>query len=72
MPKRQGSAEPPLLCQRRFEPSRVEQRFWCEAYEHLVPEGRRAQASRPAAVSCPGSQEQAVSLLLDSVEVHCA
>ena len=72
MPKRQGSAEPPLICQRRFEPSRVEQQFWSEAYEHLVPEGRRAPAKRPEAVPCPGRQKHAVSLISHSLEVNCA
>jgi hypothetical protein len=72
MSKRLRSAEPPLRCQRRFEPSRVEQQHWSEAYEQLVSEGRRTQAKRPATVAGPEKREQTVTLISDLLEGQCA
>jgi hypothetical protein len=33
-------ADRPLVCQRQFEPSRVQQQLWSEAYEQVVPSCR--------------------------------
>jgi hypothetical protein len=72
MPKRLGSAERLLIYQRRYEPSRVQQQFWSEAYEQVVPAGRRPQAKRDAPASCGGKEARQVSLTSDSREVKCA
>jgi hypothetical protein len=44
MLKRLRPVELPLVCQRQFEPSRVQEQLWSAAYEHLVPQGLRPQA----------------------------
>jgi hypothetical protein len=40
MPKGLLSADQPLVCQRQFEPSRVQQQLWSEAYDRLLPQCR--------------------------------
>ena len=72
MAKRLGSAELPLLCQRRFEPSRLEPELWSEAYQQLVPESRRPQAGGDSAIPCCRKQAHAGSLGSYSLEGHCA
>jgi hypothetical protein len=71
MPKRLWSPELPLVCQRRFEPSRVEQQLWSEAYEQLVPEGRRSLASADSGRRCR-KQAQEVPVVSHSQEEKCA
>jgi hypothetical protein len=72
MPKRLGSAELPLVCQRRFEPSRVEQQLWSSAYEQLVPEGRRPLAGADSAARSRRKQAQGVPVVGYSLEEKCA
>lgn len=72
MPKRLRAGEPPLICQRRFERSRVEQQFWSEAYEQLVPEGRRSPVAGDSGVPCRRKQVQGVPLSSDLMEGKCA
>ena len=71
MPKRLRSAERLVTCERRFEPSRVQQRLWAEAYEEVVPEGRRPQTKRDSPVACGGKEARRVSLTSDSREGKC-
>jgi hypothetical protein len=40
MPKASRSPDPPLVCQRQFEPHRMQHQLWSKAYEQLVPQGR--------------------------------
>jgi hypothetical protein len=72
MPKNLWSAELPLVCQRRFEPSRVQEQLWSAAYEQLVPQGRRPLGGADSAVPCRGKQASGVPLISDSVEEKCA
>ncbi len=71
MPKRLGSADPPLIYQRGFEPNRVEQQLWSEAYECLVPERRRPLAPGDVTVPC-GKPAPGLALIHDSQEGKCA
>jgi hypothetical protein len=72
MPKRLRSMELPLVCQRRFEPSRVEQQLWSAAYEQLVPEGRRPLAGADSAGHCRSKQAQGVPVVSNFMEEKCA
>ena len=72
MPKRPGSAVPPLIGQRRFEASRLERQLWSEAYEYLVPERRRPLARSDAAAPGGGQAAPGASPLYDSQEGKCA
>ena len=68
MAKALGSAGPPLISQRGFEPSRIEQQLWSEAYEFLVPQRQRPLARVDSAEPCG----KGVSLISDSQEGKCA
>jgi hypothetical protein len=50
MPKRSSRADPPLICRRQFEFSRVQEQLWSEAYEQLVP-GRALRPATPQAAN---------------------
>jgi hypothetical protein len=71
MPRCLWSSELPLVCQRQFEPSRVEQQLWSEAYGQLVPEGRRPLASADSVRRCR-KQAQEVPMVSHSQEEKCA
>lgn len=46
MAKRPLPAGPSLVCGRRFEPSRIQEYYWSEAYQCLAPARARAKAAR--------------------------
>ena len=46
MPKRPLPSGP-LVCARRFEPSRLQQQFWQTAYQQVVPAGTTTGAGPP-------------------------
>jgi hypothetical protein len=55
MPKRMFSADLPLVCGRVFEPSRLQDHCWLEAYQHLVPGRTCGKATRtPTAAGSAG------------------
>ena len=72
MPKRLGSPELPMVCQRRFEPSHVEEQLWSEAYEQLVPQRRRPLAGTDSALGGQRKQAQEVPLISHSLREKCA
>jgi len=68
-----GSADRPVVCRRRFEPSRVEQQLWSEAYEQVVP------PCRPPDATSAGRRQHAANVLPvvsclapDLVQERCA
>jgi hypothetical protein len=54
MPEASRSPDPPLLCQRRFEPQRLQRELWLQASEQLVPQRRLRREG--AAVVRPGGE----------------
>jgi hypothetical protein len=72
MPKRLGSSDPPVISQRRFEPSRVEQQLWSEAYGCLVPERRWPLAQSASAMSCGKKPAREICPMSYSQEGNCA
>jgi hypothetical protein len=72
MAKRLGSGERLLICERQFEPSRMQQQLWSDAYEQLVSEGRRPKTKRDSPVPCGGKEARRVSLNSYSREGKCA
>lgn len=72
MPKRLRTAELPLVYQRRFEPSRVQEQLWSAAYEQLVPQQRRLRAGVDPAVHRRRQQVPAVPLVSESREEKSA
>jgi hypothetical protein len=73
MPRHLWSSKVPLVCQRRFEQSRVEQQLWSEAYEQLVPEGRRRPlAAADSAVRGRKKRVQGLPVVSNSLGEKCA
>jgi hypothetical protein len=53
MPKRSSRSDPPLVCRRQFEFSRVQEQLWSDAYVQLVPERARRRTKSPQTASQP-------------------
>jgi hypothetical protein len=72
MLKQLRSVELPLVCQRQFEPSRVQEQLWSAAYEDLVPQGRRPRSGADSAWQRGSQPTAGVPCVSKSSKEQCA
>ena len=64
--------ELPLVCQRQFEPSRVQEQLWSAAYEHLVAQGRPPRTGADSAWQRRSQPAAGVPGVSNSSKEQCA